>query len=263
MRKTIKAFSLSLALLLLLSLVPSFVCAVDYSCTYNTFKTLGGNSVFSMQRIYELSEAEKAERNQAMYELTGLYPTSEPSIKYNCHSYAWCNEVSYSINWINDPTPFISDGHTSSGSMVAGNIAVYSNDSGITHSAVIFDSSPTLGFSAYSKWGECGVYTHYATNVPPSYLGAFTFYVRDTSHDLQYTSIDNSSHTCVCSKCSNATTTSPHSLRYTSSGATQHNVICSVCNHSHKEDHSFVSVSYDVLRCKKCGYSKPAHQIFD
>ena len=115
MRKTIKAFSLSLALLLLLSLVPSSVCAVDYSYTYSTFKTLGGNSVFSMQRIYELSEAEKAERNQAMYELTGLYPTSEPSIKYNCHSYAWCNEVSYSINWINDPTPFISDGHTSSG----------------------------------------------------------------------------------------------------------------------------------------------------
>lgn len=124
----------------------------------------------------DFSDAAKDVLNAEFYSLYGLLPVSEPSIKYNCHSYAWYRQTNCNY-WIN---AFSTQGYSLVSVLnvpIGGKAVYYSNNSTsspYTHSAVVESkvylpgiSEPAIGLK--SKWGMCGVYSHLLQNCPYYY----------------------------------------------------------------------------------------------
>lgn len=114
----------------------------------------------------------------------GVIVISNGSCKYNCHSYAWYNQSTNNIYWINNPSAYMSDGSYTrvlSGSLSSASYNVVLGDKifyGTTgslqsaHTAIIVDSSvgaPIGTRTVRSKWGSNGVFQHSVTNVPSAY----------------------------------------------------------------------------------------------
>ena len=113
-----------------------------------------------------------------------LKVVSDPNRYYNCHSYAWHSTSTSNIYWINDPSPYMTDGsYSERSSGRSGDKVFYDNPGTETsevtgeilgdHSAIIVRGS---GSSAVvrSKWGELGVYEHYVNR--SAYSGDKTDY---------------------------------------------------------------------------------------
>ncbi len=91
----------------------------------------------------------------------------DPTGKYNCHSYAWYDTSSSNTYWMNDPTPYMTDGSydmiasttdfTKVPSEVSYNAKVVWLDSSgeAIHSGIKLSSTTVV-----SKWGICGLYRH-------------------------------------------------------------------------------------------------------
>lgn len=104
------------------------------------------------------------------------------SCKYNCHSYAWFSQNSNPF-WIPDPSAYMTDGsysmimsglNYSSSSAKSGDIVFYgaTNNLSTAHSAILVSGStgaPLSSRMVYSKWGQAGVFSHVASNVPSVY----------------------------------------------------------------------------------------------
>ena len=130
----------------------------------------------------DFSDEAKAGLNSAMYSTYGLNPdpTYGPSVRYNCHSYAWYKHVNCDY-WINQ---FNTYGYTqvSWQNVNTGGIAVYYNTYGggmgptaqYTHSAIVLANTygllPQENNILRSKWGECAMYTHIMSNCPYYYI---------------------------------------------------------------------------------------------
>ena len=115
--------------------------------------------------VYSRSpELTSSEIQQYISQVISSYPNAQlignPTIKYNCHSFAWYNRSTANPYWINVyPSIYVSDGSYSSYNGVPsyGMVGVYS---GGTHSCLFMGGSISDGFIARSKWGAAGLYQH-------------------------------------------------------------------------------------------------------
>ncbi len=134
----------------------------------------------------DFSSDAKIFHNNEFFDDYGIYPDSSPSIKYNCHSYAWYSQTS-PFWWINY---FNSTGYTSVGmqNVNIGSKLVFFNSYGnnissltdYTHSAIILSkiygpSSIVISFNLKSKWAPYGLYTHTMENCPYYYVDETTY----------------------------------------------------------------------------------------
>lgn len=105
---------------------------------------------------------------------------SRGTCKYNCHSYAWYSQSTSNAYWINNPSPYMTDGSykkvlsglgTSSINVKSGDRVFWGTNSSPIHSAVIQSSAtgaPLATRTVYSKWGKLGVFRHTVSNSPYS-----------------------------------------------------------------------------------------------
>lgn len=141
-----------------------------------------------LRQLSDLSSSAKASLNTQYYNIYGIRPVSGygPTVKYNCHSYAWYRQANCNY-WINE---FSTYGYTSVGKLdvnVGGKMVYYGSYNGtytnITHSAVITDITyyprSKVTFDVKSKWGMCGLYEHSWDNCP-------YFYINKNGCDLKY-----------------------------------------------------------------------------
>ena len=146
------------------------VCAEVWYCSDGTYR-------IKPDAIYEdIPAAYKTTINNAFYNTYGINPIADPTVKYNCHSYAWYTASSSNSVWINDPSPYLSDGSYTvvnfASAAVGDRIVYYESTNGTyqspTHSARLY--SITNGkYILRSKWGMSGLYTHNITNCPYYY----------------------------------------------------------------------------------------------
>ena len=144
--------------------------------------TPGGST---LEVYYNLTWADhgftKSQAQAAHNRYLAIYPNnvevSGISPSYNCHSYAWYN-ASANNCWINDPTPYMSDGsYTKQAGAAKGYKAAWpgtsSSPSVPAHSAIVHSTSS--GKIKYiSKWGVLGVFIHSAADCP--YAGTITYW---------------------------------------------------------------------------------------
>lgn len=150
-------------------------------------------SDFSYRNRYfdDFSDEMKSDYESDISDIYGIYPISgaDASIKYNCHSYAWYQQLS-PFYWVN---LYNSTGYSSVGMQAAniGGIIVYFKSTGnniqfpleYSHSAKIiskiYGSSTVVSFNLRSKWGPAGLYNHTMENCPYYYYPEGTYNVAD------------------------------------------------------------------------------------
>ncbi len=173
--------------------------AVDAYTTVCAEVWLGsdGNSYVVTDALYsDLPASYITTLNNAAYTTFGLRPIEDPTVTYNCHAYAWYEEVEDTPYWINDPSAYLTDGsyeivtklNTSIGDRVVYYWSYNSTYQGIQHSAIIESytspSASTRTLTLVSKWGIMGLYRHSVYTCP------YYDYVDDDfdSHpyDIQY-----------------------------------------------------------------------------
>ena len=125
-----------------------------YYYTYSSVKT-PKNSVVTAKKY--TSDLYSSDITKFQNYIKNTYPNAtilaQPSILYNCHSYAWHSASTSNKFWIDDPSKYMSDGSykylgtiSSSSSSVTGavngNKAFYKNtDDTYNHSAIIYNST--------------------------------------------------------------------------------------------------------------------------
>lgn len=132
-----------------------------------TVKTPKGSNVPEVyKRSPELTNLEKSSMNS---DTANRYPRAtriaEPTVKYNCHSYAWYNRSIFNPYWIGKfsaPSIYTTDGsyYKYSGTPRSGMKAWYNNGE---HSGISIGAKLEGGVQVHyveSKWGPYGVYQH-------------------------------------------------------------------------------------------------------
>lgn len=199
-------------------------------------KTLGGESVACYATDYEYTLAAIAHYNGQM---TQAYPDivklGDPSLKYNCHSYAWYLQSVYNLRWIDnvDAETYMDDDHTHSvnaENVTVGCKVVYTTSQWrAAHSAIVVRIEADGTVICVSKWGSMGLYEHALDDVPDSYLNNgvpdVSYYRYDTAHTLTIRSSTATSHTGICTVCAQ-TITEVHTL----DAATNSCAICGYLN---------------------------------
>lgn len=114
--------------------------------------------------VSSLSEAKALSK-----EYLELYPSAKivrsPSPSYNCHSYAWYSTSSTNKYWIDNPSPYITDGSYTSSTAKVGNVITYEEDGSYTHSGII-TATPGGPVTVTSKWGPTSVFSHDVNDCP-------------------------------------------------------------------------------------------------
>lgn len=136
---------------------------------------------------------------QVLYSLT---PISDPTFKYNCHSYAWYSQSTSQNNiWLNYPYVYYSDSDRSYEEVSdprLGDIVCYygynnKNVFGNLHSGIITrytdqSSNGTIGdlnkYIVTSKWGAGGLYEHRGDICPYMYATEIRYYRPRTNGSL-------------------------------------------------------------------------------
>lgn len=145
-----------------------------YSIDFNyvptaTLHTPNGTGVDALIRGELLSSDDINEINNYVSE---TYPNAvllaPPTSEYNCHSYAWYSQYPGNVFWINDPTPYMTDGsyHISPG-MIGDK--VYYSEVGNEHSGIVSGGSAANNYDnliVTSKWGNWGLMRHEAKDSP-------------------------------------------------------------------------------------------------
>lgn len=104
---------------------------------------------------------------------------ADPTVKYNCHSYAWYKQSTSNPYWIdNAPDVYMEDGsYTSvSGTPKSGYKAYYNSGE---HSGVVAGIRRVKGEQVImirSKWGATGLYIHRSDDSP--YSSSIEYYKR-------------------------------------------------------------------------------------
>ena len=104
----------------------------------------------------------------------GVTTHDTPTLKYNCHGFAWCYSESGPKVWINSPNhaQYWNDGSYIEVAEAIADKVVYSGD----HSAVRVSSS-----LYWSKWGGGYLVSHSPNNVPSIYGSPTTYYMKAPS----------------------------------------------------------------------------------
>jgi len=100
---------------------------------------------------------------------TVVRDVSSATAAYNCHSYAWYSTSSSNSYWMCDPSTYMTDGSYISGTAKVGSKITYTAVSSgtIIHSAIVSKlSSGSTPVTVKSKWGRCGVISHYTNDCP-------------------------------------------------------------------------------------------------
>lgn len=93
----------------------------------------------------------------------------EPTLSYNCHSYAWYSQDEDNIYWIPYPGSFLNDGtYIQSSEWQIGDKIVYFSNGIATHSGIIsvVNGNSLSDITVTSKWGSCGLYAHIGNDCP-------------------------------------------------------------------------------------------------
>ncbi len=138
-----------------------------------------------VQRIYpnvvyaDIPTSYKTTLNNMYYDIYGISPVGQPTVKYNCHSYAWYRQSTSNTYWINNISPYLNAASVVSqmNTSVGDRVVYYSSSdktySSPSHSAIITSytniSSSQRSFTLKSKWGMSGLYSHSLTNCPYYY----------------------------------------------------------------------------------------------
>ena len=118
----------------------------------------------------ELTAVQKAQINAQM---ASAFPkatrVAEPTIKYNCHSYAWYQQSTSNPYWMVNPNAYMTDGSyiVASGTKprVGFRAFYYNGDhSAVVHSIKVVSGAQTIYYR--SKWGSAGVYEHTVSHAP-------------------------------------------------------------------------------------------------
>ena len=120
-------------------------------------------------------------------DMAAAYPNatklSNPTKKYNCHSYAWYSQSTSNVRWMDDPSLYMSDGsysqvtklNTSVGDRLVYYYPIDSGETGISHSSIIYSYTDyprsRRTFVVESKWGKAGLYRHSVGDDPYLYFG--------------------------------------------------------------------------------------------
>lgn len=235
----------------------------------------------------ELSSSEIAQniQNAAIF---GGTLRSNPTTRYNCHSYAWYSRnVETNQYWIDDPTNFYSNGkYEEVTAPQVGDIICYFDDRGTTttaddmnlHSGVVtmvlggtFDGSvdDTNRLVVWSKWGKSGLYQHNGYKCPYTpyvYEVGLSFpatavadYVKFyRAHELQETSCTISGIRYSCENCS-YTVLIQHLLTYTSTPGNliDHTASCERCGYTCVQAHQWRDLG-SRYRCLGCNMTAAA-----
>ena len=133
----------------------------------------------------------KTTLNNETEEVYGISPIADPTVKYNCHSYAWYQQSTSNPYWLNYPDKFITDGSYTKVSKLEVEIGgrmvyydtIFDTYGTPTHSAIITGIVDRVHsvreFTVKSKWGMLGLYEHSWINCP-------YYYVNLTPVDLEY-----------------------------------------------------------------------------
>lgn len=131
---------------------------------------------YRVRKLSNISSQGKTALNTEFYNIYGINPISGPSVKYNCHSYAWYKQSNCNY-WVDVPN---TNGYTLVNKLtvnVGGKMLYYASTNGsctiLTHSAVIsnieYYPRSQVVFTVKSKWGMCGLYEHLWTDCPYYY----------------------------------------------------------------------------------------------
>lgn len=142
-----------------------------YKYSTSSVKTPKGSKVTTWKYKTELSATEKKE---CVEYVKKNFPSAkklrEPTLKYNCHSYAWYSTGTANAHWMNDPSKYWKDKSykkyaNSAGSIPAkvtkGSKVVYWDGNAVIHSAIVASSKKLK-----SKWGMLGLYEHAPKDCP-------------------------------------------------------------------------------------------------
>lgn len=101
-----------------------------------------------------------------------------PTVKYNCHSYAWYSTSSSNHYWMNNPSSYMTDGsYSSTSSSDIGNKVIWGAKTSPEHSGILAKNANNSPYvSCNSKWGNLGLYNHPLDDCP--YSGSRTYWTR-------------------------------------------------------------------------------------
>lgn len=174
-----------LAIVLLLAIACAFCIGASASIdstsspfdeyTTVTIKTAGGADVEAKKYTSEISAAYAALLNERVKSL-GATQLAAPTIKYNCHSYAW-HKMSVNNTYCierSEISLYLGDSNctqiTSTSQLQPNDIVLYYGTDGfISHSAVIHSIEDDGTLVLRSKWGPGGLYEHSLQQVPQEY----------------------------------------------------------------------------------------------
>ena len=224
------------------------------------------------------------EKNNINDDMLENYPhfkiISNPTMKYNCHSYAWYNQdFENNFSWIEDtaitslnsvlpPSGYMeSDGRT-------GDIICYVGADGHNyHSGIVVardDASETV--TVQSKWGSYGLYEHdindcyEKSELNMEDVSVTVKYYRPTSHNHSFTEIaETKTSEWHGLSCSDATECGviiweEHNFTYVNNGNNAtHQKICADCGTTVSEAHNFIYTNNSdgethKIICSDCGY---------
>ena len=148
-------------------------------CIYNALEVwLYSDGSLDIRELPDLSNDATTAFNTENFNIYGLNPItgSGPTVKYNCHSYAWYKQTAPEY-WINK---FSTYGYTlkTLQSVSDGGIAVYHSNTESSsvpmHSAIITYKfvlqNTVIDLILTSKWGSSGLYLHTLANCPYYYI---------------------------------------------------------------------------------------------
>ncbi len=180
-----KIFSVLLvAFALLVSIINVYaVRIISQDSTYGftivqELETLDNGTVARKWISGDYNDAQKKELTKYVmdnYDIIQELYAGQPTVKYNCHSYAWFSQEINNLYWIDDPQKFRegnwlkSTGWTDtmpSGIKIGDVVDYYISENNRPHSALV--SSVLLNWVS-SKWGSLGLYMHTLTEVPAGY----------------------------------------------------------------------------------------------
>ena len=165
---------------------------------------------------------------------------ANPTSKYNCHSYAWCETEEMSVRWVPSAELFLRDVHTikpiAEEEAQVGDIVLYNDDDGvIAHSAIIVQVNGST-IRCVSKWGASVLCEHELEYVPDTYKN---------NGECDILIVRRNEHTGTIQP----------------SGAGQHTVSCTICNHDIATDcdysYSYLGLDTHSGRCLDCNSTVP------
>lgn len=154
-----------------------------YEPTQRSVRTPNNSSVSVWQYLdWRDHGADTEDIYDTIGDFLAAYPSAEevtshpadPS--YNCHSYAWYSQSASNPYWMDNPTPYMTDGSYFEvdwdGDVDAR--VVYRRNGALSHSAIVYDPGDTIYDSiVIGKWEYYSVFTHELMDCP-YYFGGST-----------------------------------------------------------------------------------------